>query len=186
MNITQKHKTKTVILQHKVDYNSWPLEWLANYIEKLQRKTITDKSKAILQNINLIKNKNHCFLQLEEFFKASVTRLSAHMKKEEQDLFPFIREMVHAKELNRRIHWIGLNKIESLIELLNSDHAVEKKLLKSSEELRENCIATSNGSRLVRTLFTGLAEFEQACELHVDLQYKFLFPKILVAKYAVA
>jgi regulator of cell morphogenesis and NO signaling len=186
MNMNQNQKTKMVILRHKVDYNSWPLEWLANYIEKLQRKTIADKSKAILQNINLIRSKNHYLLQLEEFFRESVTRLSAHMKKEEQYLFPFIREMVQAKELNRRIHWIGFDKIESLIELLNCEHAVEKIRLKSSAEIRENCIAVSNVSSPVRTLFTGLAEFEQACELHIHLQYKFLFPKIIVAKYAVA
>jgi regulator of cell morphogenesis and NO signaling len=184
--MTQHQKTKMIILQHKVDYNSWPLEWLANYIEKLQRKTVKEKSVALLQNISLIKNKSHYILQLEEFFKESVNSLSAHMKKEEEDLFPLIRKMLQAKELNRRINWIGLDKIESLIELLNSEHAIEKIRLKSSAELRKNCIAASNVSKPVRTFFTGLAEFEQACELHIDLQYKFLFPKILVAKYAVA
>ena len=26
---------------YKVDYNSWPLDWLANYIEKKQRRSMT-------------------------------------------------------------------------------------------------------------------------------------------------
>ena len=188
MNLTQG--VKTIMPKHKINYNSWPLDCLANYIEKLQHKTITDKSKSILQNMTLVKSSctipNNYFMQLEDLFTESVNRLSAHMKKEEQHLFPFINEMMQAKELNRGINRIALDKIEWLIELLNDEHAIERKRLKSGAELRANCIAISNVNRPLNTLLTGLAEFEEACELHIDLQYKFLFPKILIAKYAVA
>jgi regulator of cell morphogenesis and NO signaling len=190
MAITQSVQTKIVMRQHKVDFNSWPLDWLSNYIEKLQRKTVAEKSKVILQNIGSIRNsctkRNNYFLQLEELFTESVNRLSAHMKKEEQHLFPFIREMVQAKELNHRINRIELDRIEWLIEILNDEHDSEKKQLQLSTELRENCVALSNFSKPVSSLLTGLTEFEKSFELHTYLQFNFLFPKIITEKYAVA
>jgi regulator of cell morphogenesis and NO signaling len=190
MAITQSVQTKIVMQQHKVDFNSWPLDWLANYIEKLQRKTVTVKSELILQNIGLIKNnygkRNNYFLQLEELFTESVNRLSVHMKKEETHLFPFIREMVQAKELNRCINRIELGKIEWLIEILNDEHNTEKKQLKLSTELMENCMALSNFNKPVSSLITGLTEFEKSFELHTYLQFHFLFPKIITEKYAMA
>jgi regulator of cell morphogenesis and NO signaling len=190
MTMTQIIPQKMLMQQHKVDYNSWPLDWLANYIEKLQRKTVTEKSEVILQNISLIRNncgkRNNYFLQLEELFTESVNRLSAHMKKEEQHLFPFIREMVQAKELNRRINRIELDRIEWLIEILNDEHDSEKKQLLLSTELRENCVGLSNFSKPVSFLLTVLTEFEKSFELHTYLQINFLFPKIITEKYAVA
>ncbi len=68
---------------------------------------------------------NNYFLQLEALFKEFVNRFSAHMEKEEQQLFPFIRKMMLAKEMNRCFNRTALNNIEWLIELLNDERAVE-------------------------------------------------------------
>ena len=188
MNTTESLSAKIGLQQHKVDYNSWPIDWLANYIEKLQRKTLTEKSKAIQQNISLVRasciNQNNYFMQLEALFTQSATRLWAHTQKEEQHLFPFVRKMVQAKELNRCINPIETEKIEALIKLLNTEHAAENNQLKLSATLKQNYEPTANLNRQVNTLFTALVAFEQAFELHIYLQANFLFPKIIASKYA--
>jgi regulator of cell morphogenesis and NO signaling len=188
MNITQGLSAKIGLQQHKVDYNSWPIDWLANYIEKLQRKTITEKSKSILENIGSIKDtcnyQNNYFIELEVLFTQYVTRLCAHTQKEEQHLFPFVRKMIQAKELSRCINPVETEKIEGLIKLLNNEHAAENNQLKLSAALKQNYEPTANLNRQVNTLFTALLTFEQAFELHIYLQSNFLFPKIIAAKYA--
>ena len=97
--------------------------------------------------------------------------------------FPFIREIMQANELNRRISNVGLFASENLIDELNDEHATQQGRMKLSMELREYCLSISNFSKPVNNLLTGLAEFERNCEFHRNLQSNFLFPKIINAKY---
>lgn len=184
MNISQTAHVKTAARQYNVDFNWWPIDWLANYTKKKQRKTITDTSIAIRENIDLINNscarQNIFFQQINELFSGLVNRLAAHMKKEEEDLFPVIREIIQAKELNRCINRVAWDKMECLIEQLNDEHDVESKRLKLSMQLRDNDQIYKGCSKEIKTLYTGLVEFEQDFELHIYLQSKLLFPKLMI------
>ena len=189
MNMTQNPEAKKAGATHKLDYKSWPPDCLANYIEKLQRKTITDTAKMIFQHIRLVRSccatQDNIFLELEKVFTQMVNRLSAHMRKEEQHLFPFIRKMMLDKEINQGINRFELEKITWLIDKLKEDHEVEKKKLRLSTELWEKYLGVADVNRPIRNLLTVLNDFEQACELHIKLQNTILFPAIIALKYEV-
>lgn len=182
-------KSKTAISFHKVNYDSWLIDWLANYIEKLQRKTITIKSYEILECIQMIKlmdNRVGIKLnQFEELFQEALILLSIHMKREEKYLFPLVKEMVQAKELNRMICRSALDKVAFLIDLLNIEHTGVIKYLKLISEIMDGYSKNADLPKIVNNLFKRFVEFEQACELHIELQNKYLFPEIILAKYAV-
>jgi regulator of cell morphogenesis and NO signaling len=189
MIMTQNPAGKKTITPHTYDYKSWPLDCLANYIEKLQRKTVTETANIIFQHARLVKSfcatQPAIFFELEKQFYEMIQRLSVHMRKEEQHLFPFIRQMMLDKEINRRINRLALERITWLIDKLKEDHAVEKKSLQLSAELRENYLAVVNVSRPIRNLLIALIDFEQTCELHIKLQNTILFPTIVALKYDV-
>src|ERR1700733_15099225 len=134
MNMAQSLQVKIATSQYSVNYNSWPIDWLANYVEKKQRKVITEDSIFIRQNIRLIStaHRNIAFKRLDELFTGLVDRMRAHMKKEEENLFPIIREMVHAKEMDLRISRVTRDKIEWIMELLDAEHNIESRRLKLS------------------------------------------------------
>ena len=186
MSMDQKKIAGLPRSHRKIDYGCWHLEWLAHYIEKLQRKTIEEKSGLIMQNFRSFSTRNDFVIQLENSFRQSVCRLQEHMLKEEQHLFPFIREIVQAKELKLHIDGIGTARIEALIHILNDEHANEKIHLNSRAELRANCMAASKVNAPLEALLTSVAGFDQACQLHMDLQYDFLFPKVRFAECAAA
>lgn len=186
MNITPVIPAKILFEKHKVDYNSWALDWLAYYIEKLQRKTVIERSKEILLNIQQINRcrvtHNGYFIELEKYFVERVNWLVKHMCKEEEQLFPFVRKIILARELNQTINNPEMNKMEGLIQLLNDEHARESGNMNLSMEIKGDCLLKSNFSKPVNNLLAGLAEFEQAWELHSYLQSNFLFPKIIEIK----
>jgi regulator of cell morphogenesis and NO signaling len=188
MNMILNPERKAVVA-NRVNYKSWPLDCLANYIEKLQCKTVTETANMIYQQTRLVRSlyatQHNIFLELEKQFSEMVKRLSIHMRKEEQHLFPFVREMILNKEINQAINRRALERIACLIDKLKEDHEVEKKSLQLSAELRENYLVVANVSRPVIKLLTALIEFAQACELHIKLQNTILFPTIIALKYDV-
>ena len=76
------------------DYQSWPLDLLADYIEKKHHRYVQDKTLEIqpyLDKICRVHGEHHPELfEIKNEFNASAGELAAHMKKEELILFPFI------------------------------------------------------------------------------------------------
>jgi len=175
---------------YKVDYNSWPLDWLANYIEKKQRRSMTEISKAIGPKLGLIssmrRNYNSDLLQMARLFNESIKQLFDHMKKEEAGLFPFIRELILAKELSKGVNRHAFVKIEALILLLNEDHKRESQRLELISQKKNSYTALGTDNKMHKALFTTISDFQKDLDLHIYLQSKFLFPKIISIKYDVA
>ena len=174
---------------YKVDYNSWPIDWLVNYIEKKQRLSITETTKTIRQKFSLIYsfygNRNSDLLQMEKLFNESVKQLYAHMKKEEAGLFPLIREMMLARELNQDIKRPAFATIEAAVMILTEDHKRESERLKWISQIKNSYTALGTSSKMHKALFAILRGFQEDLELHIYLQSKFLFPKIISMKYDV-
>ena len=81
-----------------IDFASWPMDLLVDYIEKKHHRYVEEKSieiKPYLDKICRVHGGRHPELfKINEAFTASVGELAKHMKKEELILFPFIRKMV--------------------------------------------------------------------------------------------
>ena len=173
--------------QYKIDYNSWPIDWLTNYIEKKQRRSIIETTKAIRQKLGLIYNIHGNFnsglLQFEMLFNESVTGLFAHMKKEEAAFFPLVREIIHARELRGRMNRSLFDKIEAVIQPLNNEHKIENQRLKLMAQLKHSHEPFEGTCRIHEALFALLKDFLEDFELHIYLQCKLLFPKVIAMKY---
>ena len=191
MILTENKKAIGVSVNpYKVDYNSWPLDWLANYIEKRQRRSLTVISEAMKRKPGLInsmhRNCNSYLPQIMTLFNESIKRLFDHMKKEEAGLFPFIRELINAKELNKGVNRLAFVKVEALILRLNEDHNRENQRLKLITQRKKSYTSLDTHSKMHKALFITLRDFQEDLELHIYLQSKFLFPKIISMKYDAA
>src|SRR5690606_7881871 len=82
----------------ETDYQSWPLDLLADYIEKKHHRYVEQRSleiKPFLDKLCKVHGDRHPELfEINGLFTSSVSALAQHMKKEELVLFPFIRKMV--------------------------------------------------------------------------------------------
>ncbi|HMU99359.1 MAG: iron-sulfur cluster repair di-iron protein [Bacteroidia bacterium] len=165
------------------DYQSWPLDLLADYIEKKHHRYVQEKTLEIqpyLDKICKVHGERHPeLLKIKEEFNASAGELAAHMKKEELILFPFIRKMTQAKMENIKVDAAHFGTVINPIQMMMDEHTVEGNRFRKIEELSNNYTPPQDACNTYRVSFSLLKEFEQDLHLHIHLENNILFPKAI-------
>lgn len=162
------------------DYNSWPLDLLADYIEKKHHRYVTGKIQEItpfLEKVVRVHGDHHPQLkEVEQLFKASAAELTAHMKKEEMILFPFIRKMVAAKD-NGTVAQAPFGTVQNPIRMMMHEHDGEGERFRKIATLTDDYTPPSDACNTYRITLSLIKEFEEDLHLHIHLENNILFPK---------
>lgn len=165
------------------DYKSWPIDLLADYIEKKHHRYVEEKTleiKPYLDKICKVHGERHPeLLEIQKQFNASAGELAAHMKKEEFILFPFVRKMAKAKHEGLDVDTPHFGTVQNPVQLMMDEHSTEGDRFRIIEELSHNYIAPSDGCSTYRVTYALLKEFEQDLHLHIHLENNILFPKAI-------
>ena len=178
LNELLNSKTDTAL-----DYQSWSLDLLAEYIEKKHHRYVEQKTteiKPYLEKICRVHGGRHPELhEISEHFNATAGELAMHMKKEELMVFPFIRKMVKAKEAGTKVAMPNFESIQFPIQAMMDDHTNEGERFRLIEELSNNYTPPEDACNTYRVTFALLKEFEQDLHLHIHLENNILFPKAI-------
>lgn len=163
-----------------IDYNSWPLDLLADYIEKKHHRYVELKLPEMipyLDKITMVHGGRHPELaEINTLFKESAAELSAHMKKEELILFPYIRKMVEAKRTSSTIH-ASFGTVQNPIRMMMHEHDTEGERFRKIEALSNNYTPPEDACNTYRVTYSLLKEFQDDLHLHIHLENNILFPK---------
>lgn len=163
------------------DFQSWPLDLLADYIEKKHHRYVQDKTPAIQQYLTKVcqvHGKMHPELkEILDNFNESAQMLAAHMKKEELILFPYIRKMVAARENEVLVPHFGT--VQNPIDMMKNEHTVEGDRFRRISELSNNYTPPEDACNTFRVTYSLLKEFESDLHLHIHLENNILFPKAI-------
>lgn len=166
-----------------LDYQSWPLDLLAEYIEKKHHRYVEQKTteiKPYLEKICRVHGGRHPELhEISEHFNATAGELAMHMKKEELMVFPFIRKMVKAKEAGTKVAMPNFESIQFPIQAMMDEHTNEGERFRLIDQLSNNYTPPEDACNTYRVTFALLKEFEQDLHLHIHLENNILFPKAI-------
>lgn len=166
---------------NSIDFNTWPLDLLADYIEKTHHRYVEEKSVILQQFLTkLVKvhGGNHPELfEIHQIFNSVAQGLAAHMKKEELILFPFIRKMVKAQMSNEKLPQAHFGSVENPIDMMEHEHTEEGDKLRRLAELANEYQPPADACNTYRVTFAMLDEFEQDLHKHIHLENNILFPK---------
>ncbi|MEY8869914.1 MULTISPECIES: iron-sulfur cluster repair di-iron protein [Flavobacteriaceae] len=164
-----------------IDYKSWPLDLLAEYIEKKHHRYVEETIPVLKQFLDKLckvhGNRHPELFEINELFSASAGELAAHMKKEELILFPFIKKMMKASISGQEIQAPGFGTVENPIAMMMQEHDNEGKRFRKIAELTNNYNPPADACNTYRVTFAMLNEFEQDLHLHIHLENNILFPK---------
>lgn len=176
-NINQEKDTGST------DYQSWPLDLLADYIEKKHHRYVQEKTLEIqpyLDKICKVHGDRHAELfEIKNEFNASAGELAAHMKKEELILFPFVKKMVKAKLEGAKVDAAHFGTVKNPIQMMMDEHTVEGDRFRKIEEISNSYTPPQDACNTYRVTFALLKEFEQDLHLHIHLENNILFPKAI-------
>ena len=171
----------------KTDYNSWPLDLLADYIEKTHHRYVESKIqeiKPLLQKIVSVHGQQHPELKkVEKLFCESADELTVHMKKEELMLFPFIRKI--AQHPNEKLT-APFGSVKNPIAMMHQEHNLEGERFRQISSLTNNYTPPADACNTYRVTFALLKEFEEDLHLHIHLENNILFPKSMEMESALA
>lgn len=166
------------------DYDSWPLDLLADYIEKRHHRYVEEKIteiKPYLEKITRVHGDRHPELaRVLELFNESVGNLTQHMKKEELMLFPFVRKMVDAKHKNTPLdRKPSFGTVENPVDAMMHEHTREGEIYREISDLTNGYETPADGCNTYRVTLNLLKEFEEDLHLHIHLENNILFPKAI-------
>jgi regulator of cell morphogenesis and NO signaling len=164
-----------------IDFNSWPLDLLADYVEKTHHRYVTEKTPVLLQFLDKlckVHGVSHPELfEINELFIGCAHVLGQHMIKEEQILFPFIKKMVAAKISNQDLQVPGFGTVENPIAMMMHEHDAEGERFRKIALLTNDYNPPADACNTYRVTYDMLNEFEQDLHKHIHLENNILFKK---------
>lgn len=163
------------------DYQSWPLDLLADYIEKKHHRYVESTSsqlKQYLARLCEVHGKQHPELfEIAEQFYASAGELAQHMKKEELLLFPAVRKMVTAQQNHQEMVAPHFGSVQNPIQMMMQEHDTEGERFRLIDKLSNHYTPPQDGCNTYKVTFALLKEFEDDLHQHIHLENNILFPK---------
>lgn len=175
---------KMIISQEQnIDFNSWELDLLADYIEKTHHRYVIAKIEEIKPYLNKVVkvhgNHNPELKEIEILFNQSAHELTQHLQKEEMVLFPFIRNMVNSKIEQKPLLIPHFGTVENPISMMKNEHQNEGERFEKIAGLSNNYTPPSHACNTYRVTFALLKEFEDNLHQHIHLENNILFPKAI-------
>lgn len=161
-----------------IDFHAWPLDLLADYIQKKHHRYVEQKIKEItpfLHKVARVHGDRHPeLLQVEYLFSESATELTQHLHKEEQVLFPYIRKAVTSGTSTPTF-----GSLQNPISVMMQEHDNEGVRFRKIAELTNNYAPPTDACNTYRVTLALLQEFEEDLHLHIHLENNILFPKAI-------
>lgn len=166
-----------------IDYKSWPIDLLVDYIEKKHHRYVEANIPVLmgfLEKLCKVHGERHPELfEIAEEFAASSHELTAHMKKEELIVFPHIRKMVNAKLTGQELNSPHFGSIQNPIEMMMIDHDNEGVRFRKIAAMTDNYTAPADGCTTYRVAFSLLKEYEEDLHLHIHLENNIAFKEAI-------
>lgn len=164
-------------------YDEWSLDFLADYIVNTHhsyvRKTLPELRGYAAKVARVHGARHPELLAIHQLVENINAELSAHLVKEEQVLFPFIKELVLAVKSAKRVAVPHFGTIENPIGMMETEHEMAGKDLEQIRRLSNDFSLPGDACASYSLLYRLLEEFEEDLHMHVHLENNILFPKAL-------
>lgn len=173
----------TLSTSESIDFKSWPLDLLVDYILKIHHRNIRSKGPKLQELLDKVchvhGNKHPTLYNVQVLFQQSLSDLNQHLDKEELVLFPYIYEMVKAKLDNTALQEFHCGSIQAPISVMLAEHDAEGERYRHIERLTNGYSAPDDACDSYRLLLQELKDFETALHQHIHLENNIVFPRAI-------
>lgn len=164
-------------------FNQWNLEFLIDYIIYNHHEFLKEELPTLSENLHKVvrvHGANHPeVIDLAERFNEVKTNMEAHLKKEEQILFPLLKRLANIKNEKDYLKEIKIASVSSSILAMESEHERAGKALDVIRIMSDNYTLPVDACQMFACVYDQLKGLEQDFHQHIHLENNVLFPKAL-------
>jgi regulator of cell morphogenesis and NO signaling len=165
------------------DYKNWKLDFLTDHIINVHHHYVEANIPLLIQYAAKVAkvhgNQRKELLEIQQLFTQVAQELSAHLKKEELILFPFIKKLVKAQEEDTPVPQPEFGKIDTPIKMMETEHDEAGAIFKEISNLSDDYTCPDWACNTYRAFYAKLEEFENDLHHHIHLENNILFPRAI-------
>ncbi len=175
--VKQLEELENVPVNQNQNYNDWELSFLIDYIVNTHHKYVLKSLPELVfytQKIASVHGSNHPeLIEVADLFEKINAELLQHLKKEEEELFPSIKEVINNNSP------VAKATIISEITRMSGEHEFAGGAMDKVNEITSSYHIPEDGCNTYRVAFKLLHQFEDDLHVHVHLENNVLYPKAL-------
>jgi regulator of cell morphogenesis and NO signaling len=165
------------------DYGSWDLDFLADFVVNTHHKYVNRTMPVIFeytQKVARVHGDRHPeVIEIASEFLKVMDELNRHMMKEENILFPYIKELVAAQKSKSPVAAPAFGSIQNPIRMMEMEHEEVGNVMENINKLTSQYNPPADACTTFRLSFAALKEFEDDLHQHIHLENNILFPKAI-------
>jgi len=159
------------------NFKEWNLDFLCDYIVNTHHKTVLKTLPELLfytEKIANVHGVHHSeLLQISKLFSELNKELLQHLEKEEEVLFPAIKDVLKTNSISSK------ETIISEITRMKTEHEFAGGAMDKINEISNKYTLPADACNTFIVTFKMLQEFEDDLHIHVHLENNILYPKAL-------
>ena len=165
------------------DFNNWKLDFLIDYIVNIHHAYVNESLPILSQYASKVAKVHgeHYpeVIEINRLFHDVANELLAHLQKEEQVLFPFIKQLVQAEKEGGLDGLPHFGSVNNPIKMMEQEHENAGDIFKEIAKLTNNYTPPKDACNTFKALYAKLDEFEQDLHKHIHLENNILHPKAI-------
>ena len=167
--------------EQNLNYASWPLSFLADYIVNTHHtylKENDDQIAAYARKIAGVHGANHPeVITIAALFEKIAADMTAHLKEEEEVFFPALKRAEAAKTSGRQLDAKDQATMRTALAKLYREHEEIGEAIHTIRHLAHDYALPGDACNTFALTYQKLREFENDLHKHVHLENNILFPK---------
>lgn len=164
-------------------FDKWDLAFLSDYIINTHHSYVKENIPFISELANKVASvhgdRHPEVIEVAETFANIAKDLSLHLMKEENILFPFVKQLAEASKQNIKISPAPFGSVNNPTQIMEMEHEQAGEDMSVIRKATNNYALPEDACTSFTILYKKLQEFENDLFNHVHLENNILFPKAI-------
>ena len=174
--------SRVIEIHHALPFEDWKIDFLTDYIINVHhqylKQSLPALKTALQKFVTEHENKYPQYAALLSAFNDLSQLMPAHLKHEEEIIFPYIRQIAHAYESKESYASLLVRTLRKPVEaIMYHEHDHIQGALETFRELTNGYTIPSNACTSHYLVFSLLKELDEDLVQHIFLETNVLFPK---------
>ncbi|MCA0429981.1 MAG: iron-sulfur cluster repair di-iron protein [Bacteroidetes bacterium] len=158
------------------NYNEWSADFMVDYIVNTHHNYVKTSTPILLEFLAKVAkvhgDSNPEAISIYKLFVEIADELTSHMEKEENILFPYIKQLATKNKTNA-----PFGSVKNPINMMEHEHDSVGRLFEQIRELSNNYTPPKGACTTYKVSYLKLEEYENDLHQHIHLENNILFPK---------